>query len=335
MPRPWRIRFAGARYHVTVRGNGRQVIFHWPEDYDRYLEQLASALELDQVVLYAYALLRNHLHLLVETPLGNIDRFMQRVNTAYGMYHRYKQNRPGHCLQGRYGAKLVGGDEYTLRVTRYIHLNPVKTKRFKSMPEEEKLKCLNEYRWSSYPGYVNTSKQREMVDYRWLKLMERRSMAGRQQAYRTYVESFVNDDDDALKDAMTASRYAIGEEEFRTKVDEELQEARLRKGIYGDIVWPEGRQIAVEEIVDRVAAEFRIEPDELRTHGRRAGVAKKVALELSCQLSGMSQRGVGEHFGYKGNGAVGKQRARIRDLVSADKALNRRMLKLRKQLSSK
>ena len=84
MARPWRIRYAGAKYHVTSRGNGRQRIFFGAEDYARFLCQLRSALDLDEVILYAYACMPNHTHLLVETPLGNIQKFMQRLNTANG-----------------------------------------------------------------------------------------------------------------------------------------------------------------------------------------------------------------------------------------------------------
>ena len=82
----------GAKYHVTVRGNGRRNVFHGANDYKRFLAQLDDALENDGVVLYAYALLSNHYHLYIETPYGNVQRFMQRLNTAYSMYHRYKHN---------------------------------------------------------------------------------------------------------------------------------------------------------------------------------------------------------------------------------------------------
>ena len=87
------------------------------------------------------------------------------------------------------------------------------------------------------------------------------------------------------------------------------------------------------EVVGRVAEEFGVEPAELCTHGRRAGVAKKVALELCCQFCGKSEREVGEHFGYTGNGAVGKQRARLREMLADDKALSRRIMKLRENLA--
>ena len=94
MARPWRIRFAGAKYHVTVRGNGKQVVFHNPVYYLRFIDQLTDALEKDGVILYAYTLMPSHYHLFIETPHGNIQRFMQRLNTAYSMYHRYKRAEP-------------------------------------------------------------------------------------------------------------------------------------------------------------------------------------------------------------------------------------------------
>ena len=150
MPRPWRLRYVDAKYHLTVRGNGRERVFHEPGDYARFLRQLDEALEEDDVILYAYVLMPNHYHLFVETPKGNVQRFMQRLNTAYAMYHRYKHRRPGHCFQGRYGAKLVAGDAYVLGLTRYIHLNPVKGQRLAAVPVEQKREMLNEFPYSSY-----------------------------------------------------------------------------------------------------------------------------------------------------------------------------------------
>ena len=163
MSRPWRVNYAGAKYHITSRGNGRDRVFVQAEDYERFMEQLESALKQDEVVLYAYALMPNHYHLLIETPLGNLQRFMQRLNTAYSMYFRYKRKRPGHCFQGRYGARLVEGDDYLVRLTRYIHLNPVKTAKYKNVSMAEKRACINGYKWSSYRGYAGLMEEEEMV----------------------------------------------------------------------------------------------------------------------------------------------------------------------------
>ena len=326
------MRYAGAGYHVTVRGNGRQAIFRFPDDGDRFLRQLAVALERDQVLLFAYVLMPNHYHLLIETPLGNVQRFMQRLNTAYSLYFRYKHAKPGHCLQGRYGAKLVAGDEYLVRLTRYIHLNPVKTAAMKAKTPAQKASYLAGYAWSSYPGYVSGKEEANYVDYRWLALMGRGTLTGNRRAYARYVAQTLGVDDEVLGREKAASRFAIGDERFRAQVEQDLNDVRKNKGVYGDILWPVGRQRSVAEIQEAVAAAFAVDRGSLMTHGRRAGVAKKVALELCCQYSGGSQREIGRHFGYTGNGAVGKQRQKLRELLADDRGLAATVERLRRTL---
>ena len=95
MPRPPRKSFEEAKYHIAVRGNGRQDIFLSDEDRRRFLDQLKDAADKDGVRVYAYVLMSNHYHLLIETRRANVSAFMQRLNTAYGMYFRYKHKRPG------------------------------------------------------------------------------------------------------------------------------------------------------------------------------------------------------------------------------------------------
>ncbi|MFO7871565.1 MAG: transposase [Kiritimatiellia bacterium] len=333
MARPWRIRYAGARYHVTVRGNGRQLVFHGEEYYLRFLEQLAEALEKDQVILYAYCLMPNHYHLFIETPLGNIQRFMQRLNTAYSMYHRYKKSEPGHCFQGRYGAKLVRGDAYILGLTRYIHLNPVKVAACKGKDLAAQKTQLNGCRWSSYRGYVDTSARQDMVDYRWLDLMGCRSQKANRMEYRKYIEKCISTDDAEFKAALEVSRYAVGDKEFIEEVESDLESVRENKGVYGDIKWPEGKSLSLDDISVIVAQEFKVDKEQLKTMCYAARLAKKVALELSCRYSNQSQRKVGEYYGYRGNGSVMKQRQKLRDLLKDDSGLKKRIGKIEKRLA--
>lgn len=334
MSRPWRIRYAGAKYHVTVRGNARREVFHEPDDYLRFLQQLSDALEQDGVILYAYVLLSNHYHLFIETPHGNVQRFMQRLNTAYSMYHRFKHSEPGHCFQGRYGAKLVSGDTYIAALTRYIHLNAVKTAAFASKRSEERIVALRNYPWSSYHGYVNGKQADEFVDYRWLKLMNGAVGQGNRRRYRRYVEAFtVNSDDDFLS-AKAVSRYAIGDERFIEQVESDLGDVREDKGVYGDIVWPEGQCVSPEAVAEVVAEAFGLKPHELRGRSYGARVGKKVAVELACLYSGQSQRTVGAYFGYHGNGSVSKQRHRLKEMIHEDGKLLKQMDKLKRKLTN-
>jgi putative transposase len=334
MSRPWRIRFGGAKYHVTVRGNNRQCVFHADEDYLRFLDQLSDSLEKDRVILYAYVLMPNHFHLFVETPGGNLSRFMQRLNTAYSMYHRYKRTLPGHCFQGRFGAKLVDGDAYILRLTRYIHLNPVKVAACAELNTESKLARLYAHRWSSLAGYADPALAEPMVDYRWLALTGRQTQRGRHAAYTRYIESFVSKDDTVMVEAIAANRYAIGDGAFVEQVESDLRDVRVAKGVYGDIRWPTGSHVPVEQVAVTVAGAFKLPVAELQGQGYAVRLAKKFALELACRHSGESQRRIGEYFGYRGNGAVGKQRQRLRELLEDNNELEKKLEKTEKALAN-
>jgi len=333
MARAWRIRFAGAKYHVTVRGNGRQVVFHGDDYYLRFVEQLSDALEKDGVILYAFVLMPNHYHLFVETPFGNIQRFMQRLNTSYSMYRHYKHQSPGHCFQGRYGAKLVKGDEYVLRLTRYIHLNPVKVEACGKMNLAQKMEYLNLYKWSSYRGYVGEATGFALkVNRRWLRLLQGKSLKRNRAAYRQYVQGCVAATDEELRAVLEANRYAVGDEKFIEKVESDLRDVQVNRAVYGDIQWPEGRKLTLDEVSAAVAKEFRREASELLTRKITVRTARKLALELACRYSGASQRQVGEYYGYKGNGSVLKQRQKLKGLLGEDKRLQKRMNKTEKRL---
>ena len=318
---------------MTSRGNGRETIFYSDQDRERFLEQLDAALAADGVMLYAYCLMPNHYHLLVETPLGNIQRFMHRLNTAYSMYFRYKNARPGHCFETRYHGKLAGGDDYLLRLTRYIHLNPVKVKRMAKAGVVEKRLELERFRWSSYRGYAGLGPEEERVNYRWLGLMGRRTRSGEQQAYKRYVDGFLGAVDGKLKEAMGASGYAIGDEEFREEMEDGLKGARLRKGCEGDIMWPKGKPVEVGRVEREVADAFGVKVEDLHYHGHRLGEVKAVAVELCCQLTGKTQRELAEYFGYRSDSSIGKQRKRLASATRVDARLAAKIAKLKGSLS--
>ena len=333
MPRPWRLRYADAKYHLTVRGNGRATVFHRPEDYVRFLEQLDAALEADEVILYAYVLMPNHYHLFVETPKGNVQRFMQRLNTAYSMYHRYKHRRPGHCFQGRYGAKLVAGDAYVLGLTRYIHLNPVKGKSLKAVCAERKRAMLKDFLYSSYRGYAGLGKPETRIDYRWLRLMGRGTAKGNRESYAQFVETMLREDDETFLEEAGKSRYAIGDERFREETEGELASKRMERIVSGDIVWPEQREPELATVARVVVDVLEVSLADVRFHGHRLGDLKCLAVEWCCRLSGASQRSVAQYLGYGNECAVGKARRRARAILSSNGCWMKKERKMREELS--
>jgi putative transposase len=310
MARYLRKEFTGAKYHITVRGNGRRRVFIWDEDRIRFMGQLEESLEQYGVILYAYVLMDNHYHLLIETPHANVSRFMQRLNTAYGMYFRYKHRSPGHIFQGRFGGKLVTGDGYLLSLTRYIHLNPVKTSVMQKRTEREQIAFLNEYSWSSYRGYVKKKDEEEIVDYRWRELIGGGSRRERTR-YRRYVERGISRDDEVLAAAMEQSEYAIGDDEFVAEVEEDLR--GRQKGDRGDadVRWPEKRGATLEEIMAAVGKVYGCKTEDLHAHGHHAGEAKRTAIGLACRLSGLSNREIGTEFNGMTGAAIGQQSKRF------------------------
>jgi len=119
------VEYPGAIYHVTIRGNNRRVLFLDDEDRGRFLERLGEYREEYAVRVYAFCLMTNHVHLVVETPNANLGRFLHRLQTAYTTYFNLRHGQSGHLTEGRYGAKAVEGDEYLLKLARYVQLNPV------------------------------------------------------------------------------------------------------------------------------------------------------------------------------------------------------------------
>jgi len=126
MARKPRIHFPGALYHVISRGNRRQGIFLDEKDLQRFLAYLTDCKKRFPFRLYAYALLKNHLHLLVEVEETPLSRIMQTLLFAYASYFNRRHGEVGHLFQGRHKAILCDKDAYLLELVRYIHLNAIR-----------------------------------------------------------------------------------------------------------------------------------------------------------------------------------------------------------------
>jgi REP element-mobilizing transposase RayT len=299
MSRPLRIEYAGAFYHVTSRGNERKAVYRSTPDREKFLFYLESATERYRAVIHVYCLMNNHYHLLLETPLGNLSQIMHHINGAYTTYFNTKHTRSGHLFQGRYKATLIDADEYASEVSRYIHLNPVRTG-LVEIPEE--------YRWSSFQYYLF---KREAP--RWLNRDLVLGYFGREQKvaakkYKDFVYSCMYQGD---KNALVRlSRSVIlGRNEFI----EEIKTRYLRYK-HVDRNLPTLRYFAdrpglsqIEKAVDSV----------LKTDKK---LARRVKLYMFHQYSGMKLREIGEHFGLCESG-VSQVSRRIGTQVEKDKKL--------------
>jgi REP element-mobilizing transposase RayT len=172
-----RLEIEGALYHIYSRGNNRQLIFLSDDDYRKFVAQLDRQKRKLPFYLYAYCLMPNHFHLLIERREDFISQIMQRLLTAYSQYHNRKYGKCGHLLQGRYKAILCQSDQYLAELVRYIHLNPVRAKIVAS-PED--------HPYSSHRAYLGLE-QSQLVDVEPLL----RPFGGTKRLARARFEQFV------------------------------------------------------------------------------------------------------------------------------------------------
>jgi len=141
MARQLRLEYPGALYHITARGNERQSIFRDESDRQQFLTFLSREVLQQGWRCYAYCLMDNHYHLLLDTPEPNLSRGMRRLNGSYTQRFNWRHHRVGHLLQGRFKSLLVERESYLLELCRYVVLNPVRAG-LVSAPQE--------WVWSSY-----------------------------------------------------------------------------------------------------------------------------------------------------------------------------------------
>jgi putative transposase len=165
MPRPLRVEYEGARYHVMCRGNRGAQVFGEPRDKELYLDTLAEAVERTGWRVHAWVLMLTHYHLLIETPEANLVEGMKWFQGTFTQRHNGYHRTYGHLFQGRYKAKLVDDEdpEYFKQVADYIHLNPVAAGLLNGEQPE-----LRRYAWSSFPDYLKSPSKRPG----WLRVKE-------------------------------------------------------------------------------------------------------------------------------------------------------------------
>ena len=144
MPRCARIDAPGALHHVIVRGIEHRAIFSDDADRRDFLDRLEKALRETRTPCYAWALLPNHFHLLLETGKKPVGRVMQSVLTGYSLSFNRRHDRSGHLFQNRFKSILCERETYLLELVRYIHLNPLRARLVSGMPG------LDRYPWSGH-----------------------------------------------------------------------------------------------------------------------------------------------------------------------------------------
>jgi putative transposase len=325
MARPLRIEYPGAVNHVTVRGNERRDIFRDDEDRFELLGSLDYALKTHGVKLYSYALMSNHFHLLVETPQGDLGEFMRRFNVTYTVYFNRRHNRFGHLYQGRYKSILVEKDEYLSLLSRYIHLNPIRTVRAAGMSAEDKWDYLKRYKWSSLPGYMEVGARQDNVDYEFV-LAE--YGGDNERGRRAYTKRLAADIEEGLevKDKITG-QCVMGSERFIEGIKERLEMGRAEreKPSLREIKRYKGMEIILETIKKETGKDL----EEIKAD--KSGI-RQITMDVLCRVGGLKGAEIGEIFGVDYS-TVSQGRRRLQERLRKDKGLMGLSMRIERQLS--
>ncbi|RUO29984.1 hypothetical protein CWE12_08465 [Aliidiomarina sedimenti] len=126
MSRKYRAPRKGGFYHVTNRGNNKEVLYRSRGDMQFFIKYLARACVRSNVKVHAYCLMSNHYHVLLETPEANLSYAVMQFESAFACFVNKKYERVGHVFQGRFDSQLIEEQIYYLTVVRYIMQNPVR-----------------------------------------------------------------------------------------------------------------------------------------------------------------------------------------------------------------
>ena len=211
MSRPLRLEFAGALYHVTSRGDGREDIYLSDEDRLAWLETLGQVCVRFNWVCHAYCQMTNHYHIVIETPDANLSKGMRQLNGVYTQWFNRKHGRAGHVFQGRFKAILVEKDSYLLELARSVVLNPLRAKM---------VRRLEQWRWSSYRA---TCGQVTKPDWLQTDFLMSQFGAQRARAIAKYI-AFVHEGKrlDSVWSRLQGQIY-LGSESFIKKMQTEIE----------------------------------------------------------------------------------------------------------------
>jgi putative transposase len=211
MPRTARVVLPEHPHHVIQRGHNRASVFVEPADFMFYLDTLAEWKNALGCKVYAYCLMTNHVHLVIDPgeSADNLALLMKRVAGRYTRYVNRVERRSGTVWNGRYKSSPIETDRYLMACSRYIELNPVRA-RIASAPQD--------YGWSSYNHKIGRSRVTWLdEDPCYASLGAQRFE--RESRYREWVSSTVPEGEwDLIRLAVQRGQLS-GSQRFREEIE--------------------------------------------------------------------------------------------------------------------
>lgn len=267
MARKPRLEFPGAFYHVITRGNNRQKTFIDEEDYKIFLDRLRLYKERFKFILYAYVLMPNHVHMLIETGEAPLSRIMQALQFTYTQKFNRRHKKVGHLFQGRYKAILCQKETYLLELIRYIVLNPVRARLVKKPAD---------WCWSSFADLFQ-SKNEHIVS-----VDEVLGLFGKQRGMAVKnLQKFIND---RLANGHNESYYKLKDQRILGEYDFANEVVKTSETKSGDF---EYYDIDIGGATALVAKHMNIRTEQIHSVTReRIGAKARGVVAYICKVFG-------------------------------------------------
>ncbi len=308
MPRQARIDAPGALQHIIVRGIERKRIFSDDQDRDNFVARLSTILPESTARCYAWALIPNHLHLLLRSGNVPISTVMRRLLTGYAVSFNRRHHRHGQLFQNRYKSILCQQDPYLHELVRYIHLNPLRA------GVVTDFKALGKYAYSGHAAILGRYRY-AFQDVDTILDMFDKNLAAARKKYNAYVQKGIDRGHrpeltggglirsaggwSAVKGLrrtnarLKGDERILGDKDFVSAVLEAAQEQLERKFQLA------AKGIDFEKVVEQVAAVFGIEADQVLAAGKHPPTvkARSVLCYWAVRELGMNGTDVAEKLG--------------------------------------
>lgn len=286
MSRALRIEYENAWYHVMNRGANRIDIFKENSERLLFLTLLEQIHTKYKVEIHAYCLMNNHYHLLLKTPLANLSQAMHHLNGMYVQKHNKIHKTDGPLFRGRFKSIIVDAENYLLRLSRYIHLNPVKS----NLTDK-----AASYPWSSCAAYLGNIEEPQ-----WLYTNSVLAKFGdvlQRQKYKLFIEEGIDNELDTFFDKLKRLPV-LGTKTFITTITEKyLKNKSLSSEVPEQNVLLKKRFLSLDELLTVVADYYQVDLEKLKitSHAKR-NKPRSVAIYLATITTGQSLRVIANVF---------------------------------------
>ncbi|MBI1870015.1 MAG: transposase [Chlamydiae bacterium] len=319
MPRQARLDYPGALHHVMGRGIEKKFIFNDDLLKSKFHERVSNNLRRFSIQCYAWCIMGNHFHLLLQTGQTPLAELMSSLLTGYAVYYNIIHKRSGHLFQNRYKSVLCDRNEYLLPLVRYIHLNPVKAGVIN-------LQDLEQYRWTGHLEICRNEKGLIKDKDEILGFFGKNNREGLR-GYKEFVTSGLDTKEDYEGGGLVRSAGGLKEVLRRKKDEKEMYDDRILGGgnfveevlkKTGTLDQQECKINSIKELLGHVSRYYNVPCQTiLETREHCAREARDIFLYMGRKYLGESVTNLGQALHLNQSAAsLAIKRARKLDLLN-------------------